>query len=82
MRLWFKKLMAPATNEMREVDAVQLWEVRWRARTGMWHGDTHPVVECFTSEAQAQEFATAIENAFALLKHSGDGTSVKLVKSK
>ena len=72
MKLTFKWLTAPFTNRTREVEAVQMWNVRWQSRNGKYSGDVQPELE-----AQAQEFATALRNAFALLRHTS-GTRVSV----
>jgi hypothetical protein len=64
MKLTFKWLTVPFTNWTREVEAVQLWEVRWESRHGQYNDDTQPEMEAFTTETAAQEFATALRNAF------------------
>ncbi len=87
MRLWFKKLTVPETNETREVEAVQLWRVEWWSRHGESLGNVpkwcepRPQVECFTSKQQATEFAEALRKAFALLKYTGTGLDVTVLKA-
>ena len=77
MKLTFKWLTAPFTNQTREVEAVQMWNVRWQSRNGKYSGDVQPELEAFPTEAQAQEFATTLRNAFALLRHTS-GTRVSV----
>ncbi len=77
--MWFKKLTVPATNETKQVDAVQMWEVRWRSRNGQYYTDTKDELECFPSEAQAKYFAAALKAAFKLIRHTS-GTSVSVKK--
>ena len=77
MKLTFKWLTAPFTNRTREVEAVQMWNVRWQSRNGKYYGNVQPELEAFPTEAQAQEFATALRNAFALLRHTS-GTRVSV----
>ena len=78
MKLTFKWLTAPFTNQTREVEAVQMWNVRWQSRNGEYTDDTQPELEAFPTEAQAQEFATALRNAFALIRYtSGTRVSVR-----
>lgn len=77
-----KKLTVPSSNETKQVDAVQLWEVRWRSRNGEYHSDTRPEVETFTSEKEAEAFKKALENAFALTKTTSDGARVTIRKAK
>lgn len=76
--MWLKKLKVPATNEVKEIDAVQMWEVRWKSRYGQFNGDTRPELECFPSEIAANEFAEALRAAFKLIRHtSGDNVVVR-----
>ena len=61
------------------VDVVECWEVRWRSRHGGFSSDTRPEVRVFTSYEEAREFECALQDAFALLKHTS-GTRVTLEK--
>jgi hypothetical protein len=70
--MFFKKLTVPASTETKTVDSVQLWEVRWRSWHSKYDCDGHPEMEAFPSEEMAQEFAAAINDAYALLRFSGD----------
>lgn len=79
--MWFKKLTAPKTNETKQIDAVQMWEVRWRSRQGEYSGDTRPELEAFTSEEDAKAFAESLKAAFRLIR-STNGTRVELQKAK
>jgi hypothetical protein len=76
----FKWLTVPTSNETKEVNAVQLWEVRWHSRHGEYHSDTRPEVEAFITKELAEEFATSLRNAYKLLRHTnGTGVSMKEV---
>lgn len=77
--LFTKKLTVPQSNEVKTVDAVQLWSVRWMSRYGEFSGCTNKEMEAFTSEQEAQDFKLALENAFKLLRHTS-GTTVILTK--
>lgn len=87
MKLWFKKLTVPASNETREVDAVQMWRVDWYARHGLNFGPpaeyatAQKKAEFFTSEQEAAQFAKSLENAFDLLQYTGSGRDVVVSKS-
>lgn len=72
--LWFKKLTVPFTNQTKEVDAVQLWEVRWTSRHGEYSSDVRPEMEGFTSPEEAHEFSDALRNAFKLIRHTSRTT--------
>ena len=62
----------------RKVDAVELWEVRWTSRHGQWHTDIRPECEVFPIKEDAEAFAQALKNSFALVKHTGCGTKVSI----
>ena len=79
--LWFKKLTVPFTNWTRQVEAVQLWEVRWRSRHGQYCSDTQPEVEVFTSPEDAHAFADSLRNAFRLIRHS-DGDTITIARAR
>jgi hypothetical protein len=63
---------------LRRVDAVELWEVRWRSRYGEYFGDTQDECEVFPIEADAHAFAQALRDAYKLLKHTS-GTKVSVL---
>jgi hypothetical protein len=80
MLLNFKWLRVPVSNATKDVEAVQLWEVRWTSRHGEWQGSTKPELECFTSLEEAEAFAEALRNAFALIRHTS-GNTITLKKA-
>ena len=71
-----KSLFIP-TAEKRQVDAVELWEVRWHSRHGEFSSCTQPECEVFPVKADAEAFAKALSDAFALIKHTS-GTRVSI----
>lgn len=79
--MFWKKITVPASNETKEVDAIQLWEVRWTSRHGEFHNDISQEVEAFPSKDEAEEFALALRNAFKLIKHT-IGNQVIVKKGK
>lgn len=79
--MWFKWLTRPKSNETEQTQAVQMWEVRWRSRNGEFSCDTQPELEAFTSWDAAEEFATALRNAYALVRTTS-GTTVTVTKAK
>lgn len=82
MKLLYKWLIVPKSNEVTQKLAVQLWEVRWRSRHGEYGSDTQPELECFTNQQEAEDFAQALRQAFALIRHkSGNRVSVDRAKS-
>lgn len=78
---WTKKITVPTSNETKEVDAIQLWEVRWTSRYGSYSRDTQAEMEAFPSQNQAEEFAQALRNAFKLIKHTSEN-NVTVTKGK
>jgi len=80
MLLSFKKLFVHETNSTKEINAVQLWEVRWKSRYNEFFSGTQPEVEIFTDEQTARDFKQALEQAFRLLRHTS-GTRVTLKKA-
>lgn len=68
--MWFKWLSVPVSNEQKQIEVVQTWEVRWQSRYGEFSQDTQPELECFTSEDEAITFAQSLRNAFALIRHT------------
>ena len=70
MKFFRKWLVVPESNEVVEVEAIQLWEVRWQSRYDSGYRDMRPELECFTSKEAAEDFATALRNAFALVRHT------------
>lgn len=81
MYLTFKNLLVPFSNDTKQVNAVQLWEVRWESRHGEYSGNTKPEIEAFPSLEEAEEFAKALRNAFKLIKHTSKD-SVTVSKAK
>lgn len=67
---------------LREVDVVQLWEVRWTSRYGSFSGDTQPEIEVFDTEEGANEFGDTLKKCFELLKFSGKETLVSVSRAK
>lgn len=65
-----KKITVPESNATKEVDAIQLWEVRWQSNHSpfVFASEMHPEVEGFPTEQEANEFATALRNAFTLIR--------------
>lgn len=75
-----KKVTVPRDNATERIDAVQLWEVRWRSRRGEYFGDTQPEMEAFPSQEKADRFAEASRSAFKLIRHTS-GTTVTVTKA-
>lgn len=78
MKITTKFLTVPASNETREIEVAELWEVRWRSRHGEYHADTQPEIEAFPSRKAAEEFAESLRCAFDLVRHtSGNQVTVR-----
>lgn len=80
MKLWFKKLTTPETNDTKEITVVQLWYVKWFSRDGPYSSDLNKEVEVFTSAEEANAFAESLVAAFKLLKYTS-GTQVTVIKN-
>lgn len=89
---WFtKKITMPENNLTKEVDAIQLWEVRWWSihplfdRKGAdYEYDnivTRQNIEAFPTQEEAEAFVTALRNAFALTKRTFR-TKVEAVRTR
>lgn len=75
------KLIVPESNETKEVDVAQTWEVRWHSISLKYSPadamcSTEPEMEVFTSERAADEFAQSIRNAWQLARIRGNKVSV------
>ena len=66
----FKSLFVPKTNEVKEVQVVQLWYVKWTRvyNYASYHYRCEAVMEAFTSKEAAEEFAKSLKAAMVLLK--------------
>jgi hypothetical protein len=82
MKLDFKWLRIPASNETKDIEVVRTWTVRWTGRTDPFNSGTVPYVEVFTDNHSANEFAKSLRSAFALLRITGDGTEVFVKENK
>lgn len=72
MKFSLKKLLVPSTNEVKYLDALQLWEVRWKSYKDRWDTNGQPEMECFTEESLAKAFKIALEQANQLCRHKRD----------
>lgn len=75
-----KKKKIP-TGEDQEIDVVDTWAVRWTSRYGEYSGDIMSSIEVFPTQSEAGMFADELKRAFKLLKHSGEGTGVRVLKN-
>ena len=60
---------------------VDTWEVSWYSRYGAYSSDTRRECRFFLSQIAAEEFASALRDAFKLIKHTS-GANVYLVKTE
>ena len=70
MKWMTKRITVPFSNETKEIDAVQLWEVTWLSYGEYMH-DKEKHIEAFPTQAEADSFATSLRNAFDLIKGKG-----------
>ena len=66
-------------KQEQSVDVVDCWEVRWCGRHGKYSSDTSPQVRLFISKAEANDFKSALSDAFKLIKHTS-GANVSITK--
>lgn len=76
MNFIWKWLTVPKPGEITQIRAIELWEVRWYSRHGEYSHSTSPQVEMFTSKEDADNFATALRNAFILVKNTSENNVV------
>ncbi len=76
----FKKTKTPVSNEIKEVDAVQLWIVNWYSRYDEYSVSVKKEYEAFISEDEANKFADSLRKAYKLLRHTS-GTQVTVEKN-
>ncbi len=81
MNIIRKWLAVPRSNDVVQVWAAQLWEVRWNSRYNEYAHGLKPEVEAFPNEADAHAFADALTNAFRLIRHTS-GNAVSVVKAR
>lgn len=70
--LTFKCFTVPLVNTTKQVQAVQLWQVRWTSQHDRYPFTTSTTeVEAFPSKDEADSFALALKNAFKLIRTDG-----------
>lgn len=74
-----KKILTPISNEVKETDAIEFWQVRWHSRYGKWSNEFSEENEVFLNEKDANDFAQSLKNAFKLIRHTY-GTEVQVFK--
>lgn len=82
LKTMLAKLIVPESNETREIDVAQTWEVRWySAEVDLRYSSLtkfNPAMEVFLSSEEAEAFAQSLRNAYALARVTG--LSVKVSK--
>ena len=63
---------AAVSSFTQDFNFAETWEVRWISRHGRFSGDTRPEVAGFSNEGDALVFATAIRDAYKMLRHTSD----------
>lgn len=81
LKIWFKKLTVPTTNDVEEIDTVQTWQVRWLSRHDKWHDSLRPELEVFLSEEAANLFAESLRNAYKLVRNTHEVKFIEIKKS-
>jgi hypothetical protein len=72
----FKKLFVPSEEHV-VLDAHDAYVVEWTSRYGKYFSDTEQAFQVFTTKEDADVYAKAITEAFALIQYTS-GTSVKV----
>lgn len=76
----FKKIKIPDRNHEKEVNGVELWEVRWESRYDEYSTSTQPEIEVLSTEDDAKAFFEALNEAYKLLRYSGNPARVSMRK--
>lgn len=79
MNLIKKILKKPESDELKEVDALEVWVVTWKSRQGGCSYDVTKEFEAFTNKDLAEEYAESLRNAFKLIRHTSENR-VKVYK--
>ena len=79
MKKLFKRKKEIPTGQTIKVDVYEIWMVRWRSRSGLYHSDTKDTAEAFTNEQDARKFEKALKDAFKLIRHTS-GTNITVEK--
>jgi len=66
---FFKKKVI-VDYQTEEVDALEVWSVRWESHKGYYSSDVEKYAEFFVSESAAKSFAKSIDDARELIKYS------------
>lgn len=80
--MWLTKQKQIPVNQSTSAEScVQLWYVKWWSRDGNYSSNLNKEMEAFTSEKEALEFKSALENAYRLLKYTA-GTEVTIERAR
>ena len=77
---WFSKIIKAPSGETVDLQGIQTWIVEWFGRHGEFSMDTSKCAQAFTSKEDAEHFASELRKAFSLIRHSGPGTHVSVIK--
>lgn len=84
---WFKRKVVPVdipSGETVELEGLETWQVTWVLRRssglGLRHTEHEPVGQLFTNEVDAEAFADALRDAYALVRNTIDSTAIKVTK--
>lgn len=85
MKIFTKFLDVPATNETRQIEVAQLWNVRWKSyRRGYVsedYPDVHLELEAFPTREDAETFAQSLRLAAKLWRHTALVDSIEIEKA-
>lgn len=75
MKIFTKFIDVPASNETRQIEVAQLWEVRWESYRGIGsmsddYPKRHLELEAFPTREAAEEFAASLRLAAKLWRHT------------
>ena len=65
-----KKIEAPVSDEVKQIDAVELTYVKWYSRTGAFSNDYIAQIEAFPNFDDAVAFAESLKAAHKLLRNT------------
>jgi len=67
-KIFKKKIIA--SYETKEVDALEVWSVRWESHKGQYSADIETYAEFFVTEESAELFAKSINAARELIRYT------------
>lgn len=73
-KIFKKKIIT--SYETQEVDALEVWSVRWESHKGAYSTDVEKYADFFVTEESAKVFANSINDARKLIKYKSGSTAV------